>query len=46
MIKIFKGFDCLHHKLMIMKPDAFGFHLKSTILIQQDLILIQKERGG
>ena len=32
-----KAFDCLHHKLLIAKLDAYGFDIKSVKLIQQYL---------
>ena len=33
-----KGFDCLHHELLIAKVDAYGFDTKSVKLIQQYLL--------
>ena len=37
MTDLSKAFDCLHHELLIAKPDANGFDLKSMRLIQQYL---------
>ena len=32
-----KAFDCLHHELLTVKFDAYGFDIKSVKLIQQYL---------
>ena len=37
MTKLSKGFDCLHHELLIAKPDIYGFDLKSMRLVHQNL---------
>ena len=37
MTEISKAFDCLHHELLIAKPDTYGFYLKSMRLVQQYL---------
>ena len=37
MTDLSKAFDCLHHELLIAKPDAYGFDIKSVKLIQQYL---------
>ena len=37
------AFDCLHHELLIAKPDTYGFDLKSVRLVHQ-YISIRKQK--
>ena len=37
LTELFKGFDCLHHGLLIAKLDAYGLDIKSVKLNQQYL---------
>ena len=37
MRDLLKGFDCLHHKLLIAELDAYGCDIKSVKLIQKYL---------
>ena len=37
MTDLSQAFDCLHHELLIAKPDAYGSDLKAMRLIQQYL---------
>ena len=37
MADLSKTFECLHHKLLIVKLDTYGFDIESVKLIQQYL---------